>query len=114
MSAAEVGALVLAGVFGLGAVPKLAGVASARKVAERLGVPYAVFRLVGCCELTGAIGLVAGVVVAPWIGVAAATGLTLLALSGCGAHFRAREPWTAYLPAIVLGGCTAALALTLG
>jgi len=109
----EVGSLVLAGVFVLGAVPKLVGIAQSRGIATRLGVPYAVFRLVGCCELAGGLGLLAGVVLATWIGVAAATGLTLLALSGCGAHLRAREPWTAYLPALVLGAATAVLAFTL-
>lgn len=113
MSPAEVGSLVLAAVFALGAVPKLIGVAQSRAIATRLGVPYAVFRLVGACELTGGLGLLAGVLVATWIGVAAATGLTLLALSGCGAHLRAKEPWTAYLPAVVLGSATAVLAFTL-
>lgn len=113
MSVAEVGALVLAAVFILGAVPKLIGVAQSRGFATRLGVPYGVFRLVGCCELAGGLGLLAGVVVDDRIGVAAAIGLTLLALAGTGAHFRAREPWTAYLPALVLGAATAVLAVAL-
>ena len=113
MTAPEVGALVLAAVFGLGAVPKLIGVAQSREIAKRLDVGYGVFRLVGCCELAGALGLLFGVLAERWVGVAAATGLTLLAVSGCGAHYRAKEPWTAYLPAIVLGGCSAAVALLL-
>lgn len=107
----EVAALVLAAVFALGGVTKLVGVPQARAVATRLGTPYAVFRFVGCCELAGGTGLLLGVLVEDRIGVAAAVGLTLLALSGCVAHFRAREPWTAYLPAVVLGGCTLTLAL---
>lgn len=113
MSIAETGALVLAGVFGLGAVPKLVGIASSRSIAARLGLGYGVFRLVGCCELAGALGLVAGVLVSPDIGVAAAIGLTLLAASGALAHLRAREPWTAYLPALVLGTATALVAVAL-
>lgn len=114
MTPPDVGALALAGVFGLGALPKLAGVAESRAFAARLGVRYRVFRLVGACELTGAIGLLAGVLVDPAFGIAAAVGLTLLALSGCVAHLRAREPWTAYLPALALGTCTALVAVTLG
>lgn len=113
MTAAEIGSLVLAGIFILGAFPKLIGVAQSRAIATRLGVPYGVFRLVGSCELAGGLGLLAGVFVETWIGVAAATGLTLLALSGCGAHFRAKEPWTAYLPALLLGTATAVLAISL-
>lgn len=113
MTAAETGALVLAGIFVLGAVPKLIGLTPSRAIATRLGVPYGVFRLVGSCELAGGLGLLAGVFGESWIGVAAATGLTLLAVSGCGAHLRAKDPWTAYLPAAVLGTATAVLAFTL-
>lgn len=113
MSPTTAGSLALAAVFAAGAVPKLLGVRTARAFATRLGLDYALFRVVGVAELSGALGLVAGVVLATWVGAAAATGLTLLAVSGTGAHFRAHEPVKAYLPALFLGGCTAVLAVAL-
>lgn len=113
MSAAEVGALALAAIFGAGGLQQLAGAGPMRALADRLDIEYRVFRLVGVFQTLGALGLVAGVVVEPWIGIAAASGLFLLAVLGCGAHLRAREPVLAYAPALVLGGCALAVALTL-
>lgn len=113
MSPAEVGSLGLAVVFGAGGLQQLAGAAPMRAMADRLRIDYRVFRFVGCCQLAGALGLVAGVVLATGLGVAAASGLALLAFLGLGAHFRAREPLAAYLPAVVLGGLALAVALTL-
>ncbi len=113
MSIPEIGALVLAVVFGLGGVQQLLGVASMRAMAERLDLPYPLFKFIGLCQLIGAAGLVKGVVGQTWIGVAAATGLAVLAFLGLGAHFRAREPWVQYLPALVLGGSAAVVAVTL-
>lgn len=113
MTVAEWASLALAVVFGLGGLQQLAGAAPMRAMADRLGIDYRVFRFVGACQSLGALGLVAGVAVATGIGIAAAAGLALLALLGCGAHARAHEPFAAYVPAIVLGGCAAALAFTL-
>ena len=113
MSPTTAGSLALAAVFAAGALPKLAGAGTARAFAARLGLDYAVFRVVGVAELSGALGLVAGLVVTPWLGAAAAIGLTLLALTGTGAHFRAHEPVRAYLPALFLGSCAAVLAVAL-
>lgn len=113
MSVPEVGALVLAAVFGAGGLQQLAGAAPMRAMAERLQIDYRVFRFVGVCQLLGALGLLGGVLVETWIGVAAASGLALLAFLGIGAHARAKEPVVAFLPALVLGGAAVALAFTL-
>jgi len=113
VSVPEVGSLVLAAVFGAGGLQQLAGATPMRAMAERLEIDYRVFRFVGVCQVLGTLGLVAGVALEPWTGIAAATGLAALAVLGLGAHARAREPWAAYLPALVLGGCAVALAFTL-
>lgn len=113
MTPPEIGSLVLAAVFGAGGLQQLAGAAPMRAMADRLEIDYRVFRFVGLCQTLGALGLVAGVLVQTWIGVAAASGLAVLAFLGLGAHFRAKEPVAAYLPALALGGCAAVLALTL-
>lgn len=113
MSLPEVGSLLLAAVFGAGGLQQLAGAAPMRAMADRLEIDYRVFRFVGLCQTLGALGLVTGVFVVTWIGITAATGLAVLAFLGLGAHFRAKEPVAAYLPALVLGSCAVVLALTL-
>lgn len=113
MTAPEVASLALALVFGFGGLQQLAGAEPMRAMAERLEIDYRVFRFVGVCQTLGALGLVAGVVLDHRFGIAAATGLALLALCGLGAHLRAKEPLLAYLPALLLGSAAATLAVLL-
>jgi hypothetical protein len=113
LSLPEIGSLVLAVVFGLGGIQQLLGITAMRAMAERLGIDYRLFRFIGCCQLLGALGLVAGVVLQTWMGVAAASGLAVLALLGTGAHFRAKEPLVQYLPALALGTAAVVVAFAL-
>ncbi|RNL78400.1 DoxX family protein [Nocardioides marmorisolisilvae] len=113
MTVPEVGALALAAIFGAGGLQQLAGVDSMQVLAKRVDLEYGVIRVAGFFQTLGALGLVAGVFVATWIGIAAGCGLALQALLGCGAHLRVREPVLAYAPAAVLGAAALAVALTL-
>jgi hypothetical protein len=56
-----------------------------------VGVPSSLLPLLGTLKVAGALGLLAGLLGAKWIGVAAATGLVLFFLSAIGVHVRARE-----------------------
>jgi putative oxidoreductase len=102
--------LAVGAVFASGGVLKLAGRGPAMAMSERLGLSRGLLGFIGVCELAGGLGVLLGV--AAWLPVAAAAaaGLTLLTLSGAAAHARAREPFSAWLPALVL--CAACGVLT--
>ena len=65
---------LLAFVFGAGAVGKLAGMRSQVETAAKLRIAWSRYRLIALPEAAAAVGLVAGLAVAP-LGVAAAVGL---------------------------------------
>lgn len=58
---------------------------------DRTGVPRAWIRPLGAAKAAGAAGLLLGFAV-PWIGTAAAAGLTLFFVGAIGAHVRGRNP----------------------
>lgn len=64
--------------------------------------------LVGCLQVAGAIGLVAGHWFPP-LQVAAAAGLSALMLCGLWARWRIRDPWHAMLPALLLAAVNMAV-----
>ncbi|HEX4189568.1 MAG TPA: DoxX family protein [Marmoricola sp.] len=113
MSAAHVASLVLAAVFAASALVKLSGSKAAHEIGEKINAPFGLLRFVGACELLAALGLVGGVVVQTWMGVAASIGLVALMIGAVIAHVRAKEPLTASLPALVLGAVAAVLVFTL-
>ena len=72
------------------------------------------WRQLGALELAGAAGVLLGLI-APAIGIAAATGLGLVALGGLAAHLRERDPVMRAVPAVVaLALASATLALQAG
>ncbi|MFL6154635.1 MAG: DoxX family protein [Marmoricola sp.] len=113
MTAAEIGSLVLAAVYATSAAVKLSGSEPGREIAAKINLSLPLLRVVGGFELLGALGLVAGVVLETWMGVAAAVGFVVLMILGVGAHVRAKEPFAASVPAIVLGAAAAVLVFTL-
>lgn len=85
-------------------------------VSSRLAAEFERYRLarwrtlVGCLEIAGALGLVAGWFFPP-IGMAAAAGLAVLMLCGLWARWRIGDPWHAMLPALILGAINAAIVI---
>jgi hypothetical protein len=113
MSAAEIVSLVLAAVFASSALVKLSGSKAAHEIGAKIEASSGLLRFVGACELLGALGLLGGVVIATWMGVAASIGFVLLMIGAVIAHVRVKEPVTASLPALVLGAVAAVLVFTL-
>ena len=68
---------LLALVFGAGAVGKLTRMRSQVETATKLRIPWSRYRLIALPEAAAAVGLLAGLAVAP-LGVAAAVGLVVL------------------------------------
>lgn len=101
------GALAL--VFAAGGIGKLVHEPTRTTFADRLDLPADTFRLIGACEVAGAVGLMAAYAGRPRLARAAALGLTLLALGGAASHARAHEPLLASVPALVLGAACAGL-----
>jgi hypothetical protein len=77
----------------------------------RAGVPESWLTMLGVLKTAGALGLVAGISV-PWIGVAAATGLSVFFLAAIGTHLRAHDRAVG-LPAAFLLLALASLVLRL-
>ncbi|MFF7946359.1 DoxX family protein [Streptomyces griseorubiginosus] len=88
---------------------KIAAVPFMRQAATHLGMSVRLYRVVGALEVAGVAGLLVGLAWT-WLGVAAATGLTLLMASAAVVHLRHGDPLVRALPAVVLA--VAALAYT--
>ena len=86
----EMLAVALAVVFGAAGIAKICGAPVMRKAAQHLGFTVGHYRVIGALVLTGAIGLLVGLV-APAIGVAAAIGLALLLIGAGVAHLVHRD-----------------------
>jgi hypothetical protein len=78
-------AVVLAAVFGVLGIAKLAAVPAMRTAAHHVGLSVDQYRLIGALEVAGALGVLAGLLVAP-LGLAAAIGLGLLMVGAVVAH----------------------------
>lgn len=91
-------ALGLAFVFG--GLTKVAGAATNRSTAARLGYSYPVYRVIGAAEAVGGAGLLIGLAAAP-LGVAAAGGLVLLMIGAAVSHARVRDQVAMIAPSVV-------------
>ncbi|MEH1129690.1 DoxX family protein [Micromonospora sp. CPCC 206061] len=105
-------ATVLIGLFGVLGTAKLAAIPAMRSAARHLGFSVGQYRMIGALELAGVAGLALGFTVTP-IGVAAATGLTLLMLGAAAAHLRNRDPLPRVLLPLLVAATTATYLLTL-
>lgn len=104
--------VVVALLFLLAGVPKIAAAPKTVEQADHLGVPRGLYRVVGVLEVLGAAGVVAGLWLS-WLGVAAGAGLVLLVLGAVVSHLRAKDPVKALAPAVlalVFAGAYAVLA----
>ena len=81
---------VLAFVFGAGAVGKLTHLRSQVETAGKLRIPWSRYRLIAIPEASAAVGLLAGLGVAP-LGVAAAAGLVLLMMGAVAFRLSAQD-----------------------
>ena len=84
-------------------VPAMAKFGSHPKMlasASHFGIPWARYRLIGVAELAAAAGALAGLLWLP-LGVAAASGMSMLVLGALTAHRRAGDPLQIATPALL-------------
>jgi hypothetical protein len=86
---------------------------SVLKTSAEVGVQQRWVPALGALKAAGAGGLVLGLLGVPWIGVAAATGLTLFFFGAVVVHIRARVFHNIAVPASFLALAAATLVLTL-
>ncbi|WP_433522678.1 DoxX family protein [Nocardia pseudovaccinii] len=98
--------LLAVGLLPLGAVKVLA-VAAMRQRAEHFGYSVTVFRGIGVLEITGALGVLVGMVWWP-LGAAAGIGLVLLMIGAVITHVKVGDGVGEYAPSI--GVCVLAIA----
>ncbi|APE34798.1 transmembrane invasion protein [Nocardia mangyaensis] len=72
------------------------------KNSSEVHLPNRVLPYLATLKLAGAIGLVVGLTVAPWLGVAAGTGLVLFFIGAVVAHIRARVFYNLAFPSLYL------------
>jgi hypothetical protein len=85
--ASVVASALVAALFVMSAVPKLAGDARSLQIRDRLRVSPVLWRVIGGLELAGAAGLLVGLAVGA-LGVAAGLGLTALMVGAVVSHLR--------------------------
>jgi uncharacterized membrane protein YjjP (DUF1212 family) len=86
---------------------------SVLKTSAEVGVQQRWVPTLGALKAAGAGGLVLGLLGVPWIGVAAATGLTLFFIGAVVIHIRARVLHNVCVPVSFLALAVATLALAL-
>jgi DoxX-like family len=101
---------LLAVLFTFSSLIKLVGVRQSLAIRDHLGVKPMQWRVVGLLELTGVVGVLAGLAWAP-IGVAAAVGLALLLLGAITFHVRAADSTADMAPAVIGLGLAVATAI---
>jgi len=109
-------AVVLSLVFLPLGLAKLAAAPFMRQAAAHIGMSVRLYRVVGALEVAGVVGVLAGLAWTP-LGVAAATGLTLLTVAAAVAHLRHGDPLPRAVPAAVVALISltyAATAMTAG
>ena len=82
----------------LPAAAKLSGQARMRQSAQRFGIAWERYRLIGVAELAAAVGILAGLRVRP-LGAAAALGMALLLIGALVTHSRAGDAAKEQAPA---------------
>ncbi|MBP3086594.1 DoxX family protein [Mycolicibacterium fortuitum] len=95
--------IALAALFGIAGFVNILYLEKARHESEHLQISPRLSRFVGMCQLTGAIGLSAGLFW-PVLGAAAAVGLMLLMVGAVVVHRRVGDSARAALPAVVVCG----------
>jgi DoxX-like family len=105
-------AVVVAALLAMSARGKLARNERIVTTLTGVGVPLSWFWWLASCEIAGAVGLLAGIFVAPF-GIAAAIGLILYFLGAVSTHLRAGDVKGITAPAPLLVGAVAALVLRL-
>lgn len=94
----NVAAIILASVLALACLAagsmKVLSLPPAKADADRFGMSYGSYKVIGLLEAAGGIGLAIGVFVADfwWVGVAAAVGLVALTIGALITHVRAGDP----------------------
>jgi hypothetical protein len=109
--ATVIASVLLALVSAASGIPKIIGTAQTVEEASHLGVPRTGYTVIGSLELAAAGALLAGLAVAP-LGIAAAAGLVLMMTGAIASHARAGDPFTAMVPAAIVG-VASAVTLTL-
>ena len=104
--------MVLAILFALLGIAKLASAPAMRAAAAHLGYTTDQYRAIGALETTGALGIVIGSKVAG-IGVAAAGGLVLLMLGAAWAHVKNHDAAARVVVPIAIAAFAAAYLVTL-
>jgi hypothetical protein len=104
--------IVLAVVFALLGIAKLASVPAMRGAAAHLGYTTDQYRAIGALETAGALGIVIGLKMAG-IGVAAAMGLVLLMLGAAWAHVKNHDAAARVVVPIALAAIAAAYLFSL-
>lgn len=79
---------------------KFTGQGHAMQTRDRLGIRPGAYRLIGACEVAGAVGALIGLAVRP-LGIAALAGLVLVALGACAAQVRLHNPPSEARPAVL-------------
>jgi hypothetical protein len=102
--------VLLAALFAFAGLIKLFGVRQSLAIRDHLGVKPAQWRMIGILELAGVAGVLVGLAWAP-IGVAAAIGLSLLALGAIVFHGRASDSAADTAPAVIGLGLAVATAI---
>ncbi|OMC40599.1 hypothetical protein A5740_01350 [Mycobacterium sp. GA-1841] len=95
--------IALAVLFGVAGFVNILYLEKARRESEHLQISSRLSRFVGVCQLTGAIGLIAGMFW-PVLGAAAAVGLMSLMVGAVAIHRRVGDSARAALPAVVVCG----------
>ena len=72
----------------------------AMQTRDRLAIRPAAYAVIGGFEVAGAVGALIGLAFRP-LGIAALTGLVLVALGACAAHVKLHDPSDAARPAVI-------------
>ena len=100
-------AIVVALVFGGAGLAKIAKQSAMVAARQHLGIPTALWRVIGILEVLGAAGVVVGLHQdLPVIGVLAAAGLVGMSIGATYYHQRAGDSIPQWLPAVVAGSLT--------
>ena len=98
-------------VFVAAAYVKFAEQQHAMETRDALAIAPSAYRLIGACEIAGAVGALIGLAVRP-LGVVSLAGLVLVSLGACAAQVRLHHTASEARPAVIaLVLSTAALAL---
>ncbi len=79
---------------------KFTGEGHAMQTRDRLGFRPGPYRLIGVCEVAGAVGALIGLAMQP-LGIVALAGLVLVALGACAAQVRLHNRWSEARPAVL-------------